>query len=302
MIRTPRIVGRGAMAIYRLLQKSAFPPTRSRAQVIDMGQCTYCGKPAGWFRREHPECLAQHDRGRQHISAILDGLLQKADVADQLIEQTADVARTHFISQSELRSLMIGGFKKAGDAALVNDTLSEDDEQKLIRLQSSFGLVQTDLDGFAERIAKVATLRDVGAGRIRPHIDLSDSPIALQKSETPIWAFNNVELHEVKTRTQFIGGGQGLSLRITRGVYYRVGAGRGKPVQSQNLEKQDTGSLVVTNQNIYFVGPLKSIRINLRKLVTVQGFSDGISVTRESSNPKPVVFKLDDPCLLEILF
>jgi hypothetical protein len=37
------------------------------------------------------------------------------------------------------------------------------------------------------------------------------------------------------------------------------------------------------------------MRISLRKLVTVQGYSDGISLTRESSDFRPIIFKLDDP-------
>jgi hypothetical protein len=260
-----------------------------------MGRCTYCGKSAGLFRSEHSECRAQHDQGYKQITQIFDGLLNNAATVEQLRDRAADVARTHFIPESELRSLMTEGFKKAVESALSNDLLSEDDEQKLVRLQRSFDLAQGDLGGFAERIAKAATLRDLEAGLIRSHIDLQASRIALQKGETAIWAFNNVELYEIKTRRQFVGASQGLSLRIARGVYYRVGGGRGEPVQSQNPEKQDMGSLVVTNQNVYFVGPLKSMRINLRKIVTVQGYSDGISLTRESSNPKPLVFKLDDP-------
>jgi hypothetical protein len=119
-----------------------------------------------------------------------------------------------------------------------------------------------------------------------------ESPIALQKGELPN---SNVELYEVKTHTRFVGASQGLSFRVVRGVYYRVGAGGEQPVNSQSVDKQDDGALAITNQNVYFVGPLKSMRISLRKLVTVQGYSDGISLTSESANPKPIIFKLDDP-------
>jgi hypothetical protein len=81
-----------------------------------------------------------------------------------------------------------------------------------------------------------------------------------------------------------------------RGVYYRVGGFRGQRIQTENLEYQDTGALVVTDRNVYFSGGKKSLRIRLKKIVSVQSYSDGIGVVRESVNPRPLIFKLkDDP-------
>jgi len=61
------------------------------------------------------------------------------------------------------------------------------------------------------------------------------------------------------------------------------------------LERQDIGDFIVTNQHVYFSGPIKSLRIRLKKIVSIQGYSDGIRMVREAANPKPLVIKLDDP-------
>ena len=74
-------------------------------------------------------------------------------------------------------------FRQAVDTALDNDELSEEDERKLIRLQDTFNITQTDLNGLADRIAKAATLRDLAGGLIRSHIDVHNNPIALQKKQ-----------------------------------------------------------------------------------------------------------------------
>jgi hypothetical protein len=110
-----------------------------------------------------------------------------------------------------------------------------------------------------------------------------------------LWTFENVELHEIQSRTSYVGGSQGVSIRITRGVYYRTGAFKGHRVQTQEMVQQDVGSMPVTNQNVYFAGQLKSMRIRLSKIVTVRGYSDGIAITREAANPKPLFFAVNDP-------
>jgi hypothetical protein len=104
---------------------------------------------------------------------MVDGLLQKSNVTDQLREEASHVARTHFVTENELRSMMVAGFKNAAASALANDHLSEEDDQKLSRLQSSLDLKQDELGDIPVRIAKAGTLRDVEAGLIRSHLSPS---------------------------------------------------------------------------------------------------------------------------------
>ena len=173
---------------------------------------------------------------------------------------------------------------------------SKEEEGKLVRFQNEFALTQADLNGSAERLAKALILRDLDAGIIKSHIEVAGRlSINLLMSEVVLWLFNDTELYEIKSHKSYIGRSQGVSIRIARGVYYRVGAFKGEPVQTQDLVRQDVGSLIVTNRNVYFSGPIKSMRIRLEKIVSVQGYSDGIGLTRESVNPKPLIFKLDDP-------
>jgi hypothetical protein len=270
-----------------------------------MGRCRYCQHSAGWFKQEHPECLEKHQLGLDKIQTVFSDYLRNgassthADQgstrsAEQIKTSVEATAKESFITSTELRRLMVSGLRTVVDVALENE-LSEERESRVSQLQKALGLEQSEVGEAAVRLVKAATLRDVSKGMIRSHIDVPETPLVLRNNETILWLTNNVELHEIKTRTQYVGGGQGLSFRVARGVYYRVGGGRGQPIQSQSVEMQDRGSLIVTNQNIYFCGPLKSLRLPIKKLVTVQGYSDGISVVRESANPRPIVFKLDDP-------
>jgi hypothetical protein len=83
-------------------------------------------------------------------------------------------------------------------------------------------------------------------------------------------------------RTRYEGGSQGFSFPIGHtGIRYRVGSFRGHPVQWEQLTKLDSGTLVVTNQRLAFVGSLKSITVPLAKVIHVETYTDGLAVFHE---------------------
>lgn len=83
-------------------------------------------------------------------------------------------------------------------------------------------------------------------------------------------------------RTRYEGASQGFSFPIGHtGIRYRVGSFRGHPVQWEQLVKVDSGTLIITNQRLAFVGSLKSITVPLAKVIHVEVYTDGVSVFHE---------------------
>ncbi len=56
----------------------------------------------------------------------------------------------------------------------------------------------------------------------------------------------------------------------------------------------DTGWFVVTDKNVYFAGPRKSVRIPYTKIVSFEPFSDGIGLMRDAASAKPQIFVTGD--------
>jgi hypothetical protein len=235
------------------------------------------------------------EAGRKQISDLFRGCARGDLTVDQLTQRTQEIVDHHYLSAAEVHSLAVGGFQDGVDAVLDRQLLSQEEETKFVKLQRAFALTQSELGGAAERLARAAVLRDLDAGVVKPRMQVEGLSINLLKNEIVLWLFNDVKIYELKTKTSYVGGSHGVSVRILKGLYYRVGAFEGHRVQTQDLVQQDVGSLIVTNQNVYFSGPVKSMRIRLTKIVSVRGYSDGIELVRESANPKPLVFKLDDP-------
>ena len=121
-----------------------------------------------------------------------------------------------------------------------------------------------------------------------------ESPLNLKHGEHAL-AVLAARLARQKTRTRFVGGSQGFSFPIghTR-IRYRVGSYHGHPVQQQFLATLDSGSLVITDQRIAFIGPLKSTSVALAKLVHVQCYADALAVFQEGRE-NPDFYMLSSP-------
>jgi len=78
--------------------------------------------------------------------------------------------------------------------------------------------------------------------------------------------------------TDYVGGWQGMSFRVMRGVYYRIGGSRGRGVRRQTLQPDDRGQLLIGNQRVLFVGNEKDIAIPLAHITAVRSFVDGLQI------------------------
>ena len=79
-----------------------------------------------------------------------------------------------------------------------------------------------------------------------------------------------------------------------KGVYYRAGAFKGEAVDLAVRIHVDTGLLITTDRNIYFVGPVKSMRILYAKILSFESFRDGVGVFRDAASARLQVFVTGD--------
>lgn len=274
-----------------------------------MGKCVYCGKPAGWFRRVHRECQQARDLEvveKSKADAIQRALLDDfstAVIAATTSDDPVQSLKALFasppdglvITEERKRTLVADAWESAVDQFLSDGFLSVDEDDRLRQVMVHFSLTAEDLSkrgGFI-RAGKASVLRSVMEGA-PAYTDETDVPVNLQKDERVAWVFRDVAYLEDRTKREFVGGSQGVSLRVMSGVYYRLGAFKGRSVYSTKRELVDTGSLVVTNKHLYFVGPATSKKIPYSKVVSFEQFSDGIGLMRDASTAKPQVFVVGD--------
>lgn len=262
-----------------------------------MGDCRYCGKPAGLWRSVHRECQTRHDAGRAEIMALVKTATRDPSAISTLPAAAGAVAERHLIAGSDLPGIIIEGWEKAVEGAFDDGVLSEEEEANLGEIQRYFGYGQHELDrnGAFTRVVKGSVLRDLLNGVIPGRVTVQGNfPFNLQKGEKLVWLFQDARYYEQKTRRHFQGGSSGFSIRVARGVYYRTSGFRGHPVETKENVHVGTGLLAFTNKHLYFAGGSKSFRIAYKKIVAFEPYSDGIVVHRDASSARPQSFITGD--------
>lgn len=264
-----------------------------------MGTCIYCGKPAGLLRNKHKECAEKRDNGwAMMIKNVEDSILraQSEDALKELLTSLNQIAKCSFIPFDQMREALIVGWGNTVNHFLEDGILDPQEELNLIMFAKYFGLTERDLDknGAYSKFIKGKVLRELLNGKL-PSPNIVDTlPFNFQKSETLVWVFNNVAYYEDKIRRQYVGGSHGVSVRIAKGVYYRVGSFKGTPVETIERVHVDTGILAVTTKHIYFHGQKKTFRVRLDKVVSFMPYSDGIGIQRDAMTAMPQFFITGD--------
>ncbi len=262
-----------------------------------MGNCTYCGKPAGFLRSKHTKCERLVAEGKERIAAESSRVIRGTESFTELEKTITEIETTSLIPNSERNALLINAWEASVDQFLEDGVLDESEEKRLAEFMKHFALSKSDLDknGALTRTAKAAVLRRVLNGVVprRASVD-EDIPINFQKDERVVWAFPESEYFEDKTKRQYVGGSKGLSIRIMKGVYYRVGDFKGHAVDRTERVHIDTGWVVVTSKHIYFSGAAKTFRVPYSKIISFLPFSDGFGILRDAATAKPQIFITGD--------
>lgn len=273
-----------------------------------MGDCIYCGKPAGIFRSRHKECqVAEESRieASRALIELAESTLSKGallalsggmDVSELLTVIDA-ASGENGLSQSVVRKILVSSWEAALNESLEDGVFDETEQGRLISYLEKLGITSDEVNetGAFSRLVKGVVIRELLSGIIPDRFNFtSPLPINLQKGEKIVWAFTNTAYLEDRVRRERVGGSQGVSVRIMKGLYYRAGAFKSIPVETTERKHIDTGTLFVTSKNLYFSSPAKSMRIPYEKIVSFDPYSDGIGIMRDALTAKPQIFITDD--------
>ena len=225
-----------------------------------------------------------------------------------------EVERDREVTAARLRSMLIPIARSAPATTVLE---ADSDRKSAADLEAQAGALDAQTQAAGARISaygaelqrrrdattamgfdslyEAAVLQTTGA-------QVVDSPLVLKGGER---AYLSVPatLARIVSRTHYVGGSTGFSFPIGHtGIRYRVGSFRGQPVQQESLTKLDTGTFVLTNQRIAYVGRTKSVSVALNKVIHVEIYNDAMSVAHEGretpdfyliGNPKHAVFLIN---------
>ena len=260
-----------------------------------MGNCTFCGKPAGFLSRKHAACVDKNERGNDAIADILVEAALTGKGLDNLPNSVKSAAADAFLNPPEdMQAVLMAGWRAAVHRAVAKNSISESDICGLTIYMHHFDLRSHGLQAHEEyEIYKMATVTvALNKGNLLPTD--AKPPFVMLKSESLLWLFDSSSYHKVVAKRSFHGGSGGASFRVAKGVTLRTGGFKGQSVSTDVLEHIDDGVFGITSKHLYFKGNKKSFRVKLEKIVSYQINGNTLEIMRDAANAKAEHFALGD--------
>lgn len=260
-----------------------------------MGKCKYCGQDAGFFHSKHAECEQRHLNGVARIKGILATCFQHKEDFYLHQNKIRTICRDAFVSDDVCRNIYCESFDAAIEQYLDDGIIDQNEERSVARFMQFTGLPQQVLNAnkSLEKVVQSKVLQELLNGQVpSPRITISGSfPFMLNKNEHMLWLFRDVTLQMQKVRRETVGRTRGVNVRVCKGVYYRTGGFRGRPVETTYMQRIGTGSVCLTDKNLYFHCPEKTLKIPFSKILSLDPYSNGLGVQKDGANDKPMFFE-----------
>lgn len=191
---------------------------------------------------------------------------------------------------------VLNTFAQKVNEYLADDIIDRNEERELKKFIETLDISSQKLqesEGF-KKFMQALVLRDLREGREFERIHAENLPILLGKNERVLWVEGNINGYERKTGSKYTAGSSGVSLKVCKGVYYRVGASKGFSTPYEYEKELGNGELIITSKAIYFTG-YNQVKIIYSKILSFNPYSNGITITKDGSNPRPYTFTNLDP-------
>lgn len=125
-----------------------------------------------------------------------------------------------------------------------------------------------------------------------------DVAIITKKGEEVKLVLPDISLLEPRAVRVSTGTYGGPSFRVAKGVYFRVGGFRAQSESHEEIRTIDKGTLSLTNKRLVFSGSKRTSVVDLKKIVSIEPYSDGISIKR--SNKQKIEYFIGKMDIIEL--
>lgn len=268
-----------------------------------MATCKYCGLSASIFSHAHKECEEKHQQGLDQLEKILRQYFAGGQTVASMRQAIVQLRKPTFLKKSDVEQCalrVIDDHAAKLQPPYNRQALTQiDDFINGLTLERQAMNAHGSLDLLAERTSQLTIINNLQRG-ILPQTTAT-LPVMLSRGEAVLWVYNNVALYQEKIERQYNHITGGFSFRIMKGVYYRTGTGRSKPVERSVMNLEAQGQLIVTNKNLIFYSQTKGVKVPFNKIISVAPYTDGLEIHKDGSSKRMVFQGFDCWFVMNIL-
>lgn len=227
---------------------------------------------------------------QESISSFLSDSELSVEENDKLVE----IQKEFGLSVDDVGSIHKKSVASVFTSIGSDKRITDDEKNALEKLLNHFNLTKSDISFNQDSFNKYYTLALVDKG-VLPTIDNAQAEvnIVFKEGETLHWAVaaNMMKRKRVTTRVNY--GGFTGSIKIMKGVRYRVGSIGVQSVSKEILDNEDSGIFYVTNQRIGYIGYRKQFSFPFKKIGSLELRSDGLHIFKDGKEA-PYILELRD--------
>lgn len=231
--------------------------------------------------------------GVQQYRKILTYFLKDGVIDPLELEQLKYVENKYELTKEEIRKIQRKALSTYFNEIISDQRISEEERKSLQDLLNLFSL-QTNEINFDQKIFnKYYTLGLIEQGSLPSVENKNELNIIFKPNEILHYGASS-QLNKIKKVTKRINyGGLTGSIKIMKGVRYRIGSIGVQTKTQEILDTEDVGILYITNQRIGFKGNKKQFNILFNKIISFELFSEGIFIFKQGKET-PYILTLDD--------
>lgn len=229
---------------------------------------------------------------KNEYQEALQKFLADGKLDDDEKKQLEALATEHGLSKDDLRDAHKRGASLAFKTIGSDSRITEEEKKDLEALMSYFDLSQSDFDFNQATFNKFYSLALIDKG-ILPTPQHSGLNVIFKKDEVVHWLCSATLKKQKRITERMNYSGLTGSIKIMKGVRYRVGSIALAPQTREVMVDEDTGNFWLTNQRIGFLGSRKNFTLPYSKILSFEVYKDGISIHKEGRE-KPFIVGLGD--------
>ena len=238
----------------------------------------------------------QHKLNKEEFTSSLLQAASDGKLTNDEIVTLNNKAITYGLTEDDISKIRIQAYNAAYSAIKRDGKITDEEENELNTIQKYLKITDDEVSGTKRELAKFRLLNEIQNGNL-PTATIPN--LILQKGEIAHWKEYASILENKIIRRRYEGGSRGVSIRIAKGLSYRVGAHRGQIVSDTALIPVSSGELVLTNKRVIFRGDTKSLNLKLDKILNLEFYSDGLNISETSGKSR--LIKLNNSNNLDIV-
>lgn len=214
---------------------------------------------------------------------LLDSFLLDGKLDENEKNQLDLLAKKFSFKKEDLLKVHKNSIAAFYGGILSDERISEEEKKDLQSLMNHFGIKQDEIKFNQNEFNKYYSLALIDSG-VLPTPQVEGLNIILKKGEVVHWLCPATLKKQKNITQQIVYRGLTTSIKIAKGVRYRVGSIKMAPKVKEMMIEVDSGNLWFTNKRVGFLGSRKNFSFPYSKILSFDFYQDGLSIHKEGKD------------------